>query len=183
MTMKENQRVRLTKQMLREGFIDLLGKKDIHKISVREICDRSQINRTTFYKYYGSPYDLLTDIENEVLAQIEEYLGTDDSRSADEVLQLSRIMGYMNGNLALCRLLINNSIDSKFPERLFQLPKIKCLLRNQLTAYPNDEIDYVYQFVVNGGFSMIKNWINQDTRENPEKIAVLLLSIIGKVLE
>ena len=62
--MSENQRVRLSKQMLRSSLIEILGEKSIHKVSIREICDRAQINRTTFYKYYGSQYDLLLDMEN-----------------------------------------------------------------------------------------------------------------------
>ncbi len=182
--MIENQRVRLSKHLLQEGLISLLVGKSIHKISVREICEKAQINRTTFYKYYGSQYDLLRDIENDVLSQIEDYLKVDDIQTMDDVRQLSKIMAYMNAHLTLCRLLINNLVDSEFPERLFQLPKIRHLLGSHLAeGYQNDEADYVYQFVVNGGFYMIKSWINQDVRENPEKIAVLLLDIVGKILK
>lgn len=180
----ENQRVRLTKQLLRESLIALLAEKSIHKISVREICDQAQINRTTFYKYYGSPYDLLIDIEDSILARIEAYLNIDDARNMDDVLQLTRIISYMDENLVLCRLLINNAVDSRFPERLLQLPKIRRLLGDQLVnGYRNDEADYIYLFVVNGGYSMIKNWINKDERERPERIAELLLHTVGKVLE
>ena len=54
----ENQRIRITKRMLREALIRLLGKKPIEKIRVQELCQEAQINRTTFYKYYGNQYDL-----------------------------------------------------------------------------------------------------------------------------
>ena len=70
----ENQRVRLSKELLRRSLTELLFEKNIHKISVREICERAQINRTTFYKYYGSQYDLLTDMENQVLEEIAKVL-------------------------------------------------------------------------------------------------------------
>ena len=180
----ENQRVRLTKQLLRESLIDLLEDKNIHKISVREICDKAQINRTTFYKYYGSPYDLLKDIEDSVLAQIEVWLSGTENREMDDVRQLTQIATFINENLSLCRLLINNNVDSHFAERLLKLPKIQKLLEEQLVGeYQNEEIDYMYQFVVNGGFSMIKAWINKDVREPPEKIALLLLQSVGKILE
>jgi len=180
----ENQRVRLTKQLLRDSLITILAKKSIHKISVREICDQAQINRTTFYKYYGSPYDLLIDIEDSILTQIEAYLSIDDVRNMNDVLRLTRIVSYMNENITLCRLLINNAVDSRFPERLLQLPKIQRLLGDQLVGgYRNDEADYIYLFVVNGGYAMIKNWINKEERERPERIAELLLHTAEKVLE
>lgn len=180
----ENQRVRLTKQLLRESLIDLLAEKSIHKISVREVCEKAQVNRTTFYKYYGSPYDLLIDIEDTVLAQIETWLSVEDNRVMDDLRRLTKIAAFMNENLALCRLLINNTVDSKFAERLLKLPKIQNMLGEQLVGeYQNEEIDYMYQFVVNGGYFMMKTWINKDAREAPEKIAALLLNSVGKILE
>jgi hypothetical protein len=50
-------------------------------------------------------------------------------------------------------------------------------------GYRNDEADYIYLFVVNGGYAMIKNWINKEEKERPERIAELLLHTAEKVLE
>ena len=75
--MKEDQRIRLSKQLLRNALLELLKEKHISKVSVREICERAQINRTTFYKYYGSQYELLEDIENMLIAQITEKITVD----------------------------------------------------------------------------------------------------------
>lgn len=181
--MQENQRVRLSKLMLRESLIRLMADKSIHKISVREICDNAQINRTTFYKHYGSQYDLLKDMENEVLARIESYLGASEDRSRNDMQLLIKIVTYIHDNLDLCRLLINNAVDSEFPEKLLNLPKIQRLLSKHLVAeYNSDELDYIYQFVVNGGFSIIKRWINKDNREAPEKIAAVFAGTLSKLL-
>lgn len=181
--MQENQRIRLTKQLLRESLIDLLTEKSIQRISVREICEKAQINRTTFYKYYGSPYDLLNDIENTVLGQIETYLNEEENRAMDDAGRLTQIITFLDENLALCRLLVNSTVDSQFAERLLMLPRIQRLLGDQLIeGYRNEEIEYMYQFVVNGGFSMIRTWINKSTREAPEKITALLLNSVGKIL-
>lgn len=182
--MKENQRIRLTKQLLRESLTGLLAEKNIHSISVREVCDRAEINRTTFYKYYGSQFDLLIDLENSVLEQIESCLTDKENRQTDDLRLLTQITAFMEENLSLCRLLINNTVDSRFAERLLQLPKIQRLLGDQLLSeYQSDEIEYMVQFVVNGGFSMIKAWINKDARETPEKIAAILLRSVGKIVE
>lgn len=182
--MKENQRIRLTKQLLRESLIRLLAEKNIRSISVRELCDNAEINRTTFYKYYGSQFDLLVDLENSVLEQVESYLADKEVLQTDDIRLLTQITVFIEENLSLCRLLINNTVDSRFGERLLMLPKIQRLLGDQLLSeYQSDEIEYMYQFVVNGGFSMIKSWINKDARESPEKIAALLLCSVSKILE
>ena len=59
----ENQRIRLSKAMLKNALMRLLKEKPIEKISIYELCAAAQINRTTFYKYYGSQYELLADTE------------------------------------------------------------------------------------------------------------------------
>ncbi len=63
MMVKENQRVALSKRMLKEGLMALLKKKNIRKISVNELCETAEINRTTFYRHYQTPHDVLIDIE------------------------------------------------------------------------------------------------------------------------
>jgi AcrR family transcriptional regulator len=180
--MQENQRIRLSKQLLRESLTGLLYEKDIHKVSVREICDRAQINRTTFYKYYGSQYDLLQDMENEVLSQIRTYLSEVDVVSEGGLAQVSKIIAFADENLELCRLLCNNTVGSEFPEKLITLPRIRELLTSTLNVgYSDAEAEYILGFIVNGGFSMIKNWINKDERESPEEMAALMISTIMKL--
>ncbi len=180
--MNENQRTRLSKQLLRDSLTKLLYEKSIHKISVREICDRAQINRTTFYKYYGSQYDLLEDMENEVLSQIENYLSSDSEHLENELLSLKKIIAFTNDNRDLCMILFNNNVDTEFPKKLFNLPSIRHLLTSSLQAeYTNDEFEYVYEFVVNGGFSIIKTWLNKETRESVDIMAALLMETISKL--
>jgi AcrR family transcriptional regulator len=180
--MNENQRVRLSRQMLRESLIKLLYEKSIHKISVREICDGAQINRTTFYKYYGSQYELLEDMENEVLGRIESYLSADGGGAGNGLQSLNKILAFANDNRGLCRILFNNNVDADFPEKLFNLPSIRNLLAASLRgAYTDVEYRYVYNFVVNGGFSVIKTWLNKDAREPPETMAALLSGTINRL--
>ena len=41
----------------------LMETEDISRITISQLCGTAQINRTTFYKYYGSIYDLLAEFE------------------------------------------------------------------------------------------------------------------------
>ena len=51
---KENQRILVTKRLLGVALIKLLKEKTIHEISVRELCDKAGVNRSTFYNHYKS---------------------------------------------------------------------------------------------------------------------------------
>ncbi len=60
MEKKEDRRIAMTKRLLKAALIELLKEQDIYHISIRELCERADVNRTTFYKYYGSQFDLLS---------------------------------------------------------------------------------------------------------------------------
>ena len=42
-----------TKQAIRQAFIELLNERPLDKISVKDIAERSTVNRNTFYYYYA----------------------------------------------------------------------------------------------------------------------------------
>lgn len=180
--MQENQRIRLSKKMLKDSLTHLLRKENIHKISVRDICDGAQINRTTFYKYYGSQYDLLADMENDVLTQIGNFLDESNDNNDDNLKRLVQIIVFINENLDLCAILLNNNVDPKFPEKLFSLPSIRNNLAQLMTDYDEEKLEYLFGFVISGGFDMMKRWINNENRESPEEMAALLNNTIMRFI-
>ena len=52
----------LTKKAISEAFISLLNETPLDKITVKDIVERCQINRNTFYYYYRDIYALLEDL-------------------------------------------------------------------------------------------------------------------------
>jgi AcrR family transcriptional regulator len=173
----ENQRVRISKQLLQTALVELLGEKSIHKLSIREICDKAHINRTTFYKYYGSQYDLLADIENEILSQIEKRL------KDTSLLVITQLLEFIEENISICKVLLNNNVDPEFPEKLINLPRIKQMVIGNLREdYSEAELAYSYDLIVNGGFSVIKSWINKDNRESAAEIAALICNTILRIV-
>ena len=75
MNTKNNQRTRISKLLFRNALMDLLRQKgDIHKISVRELCEKAELNRSTFYSHYNEPKELLEELESELLTSTENHL-------------------------------------------------------------------------------------------------------------
>lgn len=71
--MKNDQRVTLTKRLLREGLFRLLDKTELNKISVTQLCAESGINRATFYRHYGEPCDILNDVKYEIFQEVATF--------------------------------------------------------------------------------------------------------------
>lgn len=60
-------RVRKTENSIREAFLRLRAKKPLDRITVKELCEKAIINKTTFYLHYQSIYELSEVIENELI--------------------------------------------------------------------------------------------------------------------
>lgn len=115
--------------MLKEALIQLLLEKPLEKITIIELCNQAQINRTTFYKHYGSQYDLLNDIESDIFAELEKHLLAD----GDEFENLIQILKYLERERRKCLVLVNLTPQQSFAERLFSLSAIHKSVKNKIT--------------------------------------------------
>lgn len=176
---KMNQRVMLTKQLLKNGLIEMLKKEAIYKISIRDLCENAGINRSTFYKYYGSQFDLLAEMEQDLLNDISAFLSEEKDRSHKP---LEHVLRYLENNIEFVRLLFNSNVDPEFPRKLFSLPAIQQMLQGfSEKKVPDREKEYAMSFLLYGGFQMVQLWVNKDQdRESPEWMALLIENLIQK---
>ncbi|MGN1147229.1 MAG: TetR/AcrR family transcriptional regulator [Lachnospiraceae bacterium] len=181
--MKPNQRIMLTKQLVHREFLLLMKKKSIHQISIRELCEKAGINRTTFYNHYGSQYDVLTEIGDWYLADIAQTIEETDVQSKDSVYsKVALVLQYVLDNLELSSMLINNGIDETFAVRLFSLPKIEEMLNDSLMGVENEkEKAAMIAFAISGSYKLVQDWINDENRIPPMEEAQLILTLAGRV--
>ena len=183
MKAKENQRVMLTKQLLSDAFLQMLKETPIHAISIRQLCERAGINRTTFYHHYGSQYDLLSDISGRFLDEIDERLSAVDAENRESVQErVTMVLEYFDDNPELSRMLLNNNLDPQFAERIFALPRISDLLQAALKNCTDPCWSRaVTSFAIHGSYRLLQEWIDQDDRLAPEEQAGLILSLARRV--
>ncbi len=63
-------RIQKTKSNIFNAYIELREKKPIEKITVKELTDKAQISKQTFYLHYKDIYDLTEQIEQELISDI-----------------------------------------------------------------------------------------------------------------
>ncbi|MBQ7360515.1 MAG: TetR/AcrR family transcriptional regulator C-terminal domain-containing protein [Lachnospiraceae bacterium] len=56
-----------SKEWIRKAFMELLSEKDFKKITVTDIVNHADINRSTFYVHYSDIFALVDEIENEII--------------------------------------------------------------------------------------------------------------------
>jgi len=178
MERKENRRVRMTKKILQESLLELLKTQDIHEISIRALCEKADLNRSTFYKYYGSQYDLLQEMENELLERIEQDLSNFTTASSCKEC-LTKLLSFANEHVEFSRLLFSANIDPNLPKKMLGLPSIYNALDLATQNTSAEETQYMQDFFFYGGYQIIKRWISKENRESPEKLAGILTKFFG----
>ena len=173
----ENQRIRLTKRMLKEALVRLLEHKSIDKITVYELCGEAEINRTTFYKYYSSPFALLEDIQADFLHELENSL-----RENDHPISLLNILTYIDTHRTACKALLRSASDNGFLQKILSLSLITQQLEEQFVPrYTGFRKEYAMEFVIFGSYSVVRKWLLSDQPEPPEDITALILELIGEI--
>ena len=177
---KENRRVQLTKRMLKESFIQLLEEKDISEITIKELCEKADINRSTFYAHYNDQYNLMYKIQNELIDNVEAHLALfiHEERGSVTPGMLEEIFEYIRDNAKLCRLLLSERGDLNFQKRVLNLVYGKTI--NHLTSTMNltrEDAEYVYAYTITGCIGVIQKWLNDDMKKSSKFMAEIVMNL------
>lgn len=81
-------RVRRTRLLLRNAFMELMTEKNFQAITVQDIADRAMVNRTTFYDHFVDKYALLEYAIREQFKQTLHGTLPEDSQFSPENLRV-----------------------------------------------------------------------------------------------
>lgn len=173
-----DQRVRMTKLMLRRGLIGLLEQKQLKDISVTELCRQSGINRGTFYAHYTDIDDLHRSIEEEVFAEIQKTLDAHPIhpalyRTVKEQTIYDAVYGFLKQSGDLRSLLMNSQAYNPLLQKLLAIGYEKFAEEyRKLHPGPEEEqIRFTFNFVAAGFLSLLKEWIAGGRKEPVELMA------------
>lgn len=178
MNTKNNQRTRLSKILLQNALMDLLSEKgSVTKISVRELCERADLNRSTFYAHYSEPKELLEEVEAELLDATREHLqkiGAENDIGAHRYL-LSFLI-YIKENDKPFRTLLIDAGDPEFRSKFMQQSIIQ-FVENLNISFPKDQEQYIYSYILNGSTGVIIQWMRSDYSIDENALVDLLFFI------
>lgn len=174
---KGNRRILYTKKVIKESIIELLQEKEIHQITVTDICNKADINRGTFYTHYKDAYDLLQSIEDELFDQVLKYALETPLETHLNTL-LINIFDLIAQNKQLCKVLFCKQRGSKILDRILYIA-YKLDLDKLIGNFDLDEIymDYLIKYSIGGIISVIQEWLENDLRESPSDLVKFLHNV------
>ncbi len=116
--MKTDARTRYTKKVIREAFFFCLAEKPLREVTVKAVCDRAEINRATFYRYYRDCYDLLDRLEQEMLSAFREILLGQDRFSRGVI---DGVLAVLESNRDLTSAIVNGQIADGLRRKMTEI--------------------------------------------------------------
>ena len=171
---KTDLRIIRTKRAIRNAFAELLSHKELSEITVKEIADAAYINRKTFYSYYKDVYQIVDEIENEIVQTFEDLLKRIDFRTdiKNPYHIFQSLTAVINGDLDFYGYLMR--MDSRSGLAV----KIIATLKDRIGASVSSQIkvasqtlDVMLEYAVSGMFAVYQSWFNSDRKRSLEEIA------------
>lgn len=183
---KEDKRVRRTKRLLKEAFIELLKEKEFDKVTVTNIIEKADFNRTTFYNHYQDKYDLIGEIESELLDELVS--ATEKVYQEKNYLDLREItpedfflFDYIYEYKDYFILWKYQTDMPKFREKVSSI--FSYLFNGKLKVEHNQnklltEKDMTL-FAASGFMGLILEWINDDFKEDPHTMSIKGIELLS----
>lgn len=86
--MEKDRKIRKTKRALHQALLSLLEEKDLEKITVTQLCERADINRSTFYVYYAIPQDCFHEMAQEVMDEMVQQMHCDKVKTVRDFFEI-----------------------------------------------------------------------------------------------
>lgn len=178
MATKNNRRTVITKRIFKEVLLELLREKPIYKITIKEICDSADMSRSTFYLHYQDQFELLEDIERDVLDKMVESFGDIDS-DLDYLKAIELFFDYIKENANMFRILLCREENYAFRQKLIAC--IRSYIDREWFSSEKESAEYIYSFVINGSLSVIIRWIRRGFDVPSGKMAELVFNFCNNV--
>lgn len=174
-----------TAQLMNTALLFLLEKKSFDKITIKEICEKAGVNRSTFYLHYESIDDLLLEtVENlnhEFEACFEVKPAIIDKESSI-FLTKEYLIPYLNFVKKNKRILKTIHLKPK----LFNAEKVYLKMYDKffypaLNAFNVSEKEkpYIFEYFTKGVVAIIKKWIEKECEDSVDFITKLIIDCVG----
>jgi AcrR family transcriptional regulator len=178
----KDRRVRKTKDVLKKSLIKLMKDKSINSITVKELCEKADINRGTFYLHYKDVFHMLEEIEKELFKEFQEMILSHEI-SPDNIETkpiLKDIFTFIAQNSDFCMVVLCERGDMVFVKRIVSIIYDKGYSDWSSIFKKNDKdlFDKYYSFILYGAIGLIDYWLKNGLKESPEYMAILTENII-----
>lgn len=176
-----------TALLMDAALIALLKEKDLEYITVKEICKKAGVNRSTFYLHYDTIADLVDEAVDSIYKRFLSYFAQDMDGFVDTISTadpknlvlitqdyLHPYLEFIRENKNVYRAAFRNPNQLQVNVQYENLKKyiIQPILKK--FEVPEAFHKYYIAYYIEGIIAIIKEWMNSDCHDSVEAIAAVI---------
>ena len=190
---KNESRYQSTAILFDEALINLLEKKEIDYITIKEICNKAGFNRSTFYLHYENISDLIVEcmeyINTKFLSQFNKNTNVfineiEDSKLEDLYLikseYLTPYLTFIKENKNIFKATLFNPDAMQANKRINSLEKHVIIPIMKRYDIPEEKIKYILSFYIHGIVAIVNEWIKSNCKDSIEEIQNIIIECVRK---
>ena len=170
-------RVIKTKRSIHTAFAELLTEKDMDDITVTDIACRAMINRKTFYNNYRGVYELVDELENEIVRTFDAAMREIDFVENPYAVFV-KLTDIINSDMDFYGALLRSSRNAGLIHKIRLTLQSKAQERFESRFdVPHERLSVMLDYAVSGMVAVYQSWFNSERRQSIEEIS----DIVGKM--
>ncbi len=177
----------MTKQLLKQSLLELLEQNNINNITVKAICENADLNRSTFYAYYSSPYDLFDSMKKDIIEETRALLDCDLCLSPKKRMKylLEKHLRYLHAHIKEFQIYSSDiGEDFSLPFQLMEdlmMPYLEYL--HEIHPVTDIKFEVLCSYCIYGGIGVIKRWVRQSMSVPIELVSENVMGLIDGTFE
>lgn len=166
-----------TERSIVNAFLALRSEKSLEKITVRELSERAEIHKATFYLHYHDIYELSEQLECEVIDDILAGLSDPTALLNDTERFNEELYCLLRAHEGLLSILFSGSRSEMLAVRLEK--QLKDYIFHLRPDYKDDlERNVILTYLIQGGYHAYMQYRHMDTKQ----ILLMINTMAGAVL-
>ncbi len=160
------------------AYVELMQKKGRSRITVTDIVNTADLNRSTFYAHFKSADDVREKIQSDIINELTSSLNKRDFRNAlsDPYPAMMHVIAFIRKDAEMYKMLLNTEGANKFLKKLRDIVIEKCLSDEVILPYikDRDEFEMNLRMFIGGYVSVIEDWAAGNINMPVEKTAKIM---------
>lgn len=190
--MKTDRRQIRTKQLIRDALLDLIPQKGLTKITVKDLTERADINRGTFYLHYKDVADLTDQLKEDIFADIPLLTSKIDptdikvaAKNNEPYEPIQRLLEYLLSHSDFLRVMLLPQGDPQLTVQLKSSMKENMLKKFDQYLGPESPspavpADYFMAYITSANIGLLTHWMMSGNDLPVEDIALMMTKIMSQ---
>ena len=167
---------------LEQGLLAMMEHKCFEEISVSDLCERLNIPRKSFYRYFSSKEGALFALLDHTLMEFYETGTLDGLRGGTAAEDLERLFRFWKSHRNLLDAMLRSNLSGLLVDRAVSLAKREQLMPGYAKEWEEMVQDIAMSFAVCGIMSMVIQWHNDGYQISTEKMAQTAVAMLSRPL-